>query len=314
MMSNKLSALYRVYGMLVESALDLPELTRVTSDSDRGDQTPDVTIEIGNVPEHLPGQEDSKIWVQVDDRTCLLRFPAIGRVLVEDGRHVLVEKDPRASYDDLRAFLVGSGLATVAHQRGLVPLHVSAILAPDGVIAFTGESGAGKSTIAAHINRTTDWPLVSDDVSGLYRSADGFFLESGVNTVKLWQDALQSLDLTSDGLKRDLTRHDKFHAIEPSKFRIGRFPLKRLILLQWGDTLELQKLTGRHAFQVALGAIYRPELAAICGNRDTVVEAAMALSAGIEVEMLTRPKDASVEKEVMANIDLAVLGQQNLAL
>lgn len=314
MNAHKSSALYRVYGMVVESQLDLPELTRIQPGSETPGLKPDVTIEVADVPESLPGQEASKLWVQIEDRTCLLRFPAIGRVLVEDGRHVVVQKDQQASYDDLRAFLVGSGLATVAHQRGLVPLHVSAVLAPDGVIAFTGESGAGKSTIAAHINRSTRWPLVSDDVSGLYKGPEGFFLESGVNTVKLWQDALQSLDLTSDGLKRDLTRHDKFHAIDPSKFKTGRFPFKRLILLQWGDTLELKPLTGREAFQVALGAVYRPELATICGNRETVVAAAMALASEIHVQTLTRPKQASVGKEVLANIDFAILGQQDLAL
>ncbi|MEM6299844.1 MAG: vitamin B12 dependent-methionine synthase activation domain-containing protein, partial [Bacteroidota bacterium] len=94
--------------------------------------------------------------------------------------------------------------------------------------------GAGKSTMVAHLHDLTGWGIISDDVSVLCRSANEFHLESGVNTVKLWNDALQSLNRSSVGLKRDLSRFDKFHAIEPTKFVSGKFPLKQLIFLTWG--------------------------------------------------------------------------------
>lgn len=304
--------LYRAYGMMIASDIELPELTRVDPVPDPDLIAVDVRIALGAVPGHLPDRDPPKAWVDVDQDACLLLFKTIGRFLVKNGDSILVQKDDQASFDDLRGFLVGSALAAIAHQRGLVPLHVSAVLSPDGVIAFTGESGAGKSTLAAHVNRVTGWPLISDDVSGLYQTENGFSVESGVHTVKLWDDALQSLDRTSDGLKRDLTRFNKFHAIDSEKFLSGRFPLKQLICLEWGDALDFSHLNGRKAFEASLNAVYRPELASLCGNRSVVVAAAMALASAIDVSKLTRPKSDEIGEGVLDSIKIALGGRSEI--
>lgn len=293
---------HRAYGITFDSDFELPELVIADRDARGGEETDTVEIRYGDVPEALPGRDAPKSWVDVDGALCLLIFPRIGRFLVQDGRRIIVQKDEAASLDDLRGFLVGSAIAGIAHQRGLVPLHVSAVLSPDGALAFTGQSGAGKSTLAAHMHHATDWPLISDDVSGLYPSSHGFEIESGVHTVKLWKDALKSLDRTSIGLRRDLTRFDKFHAIDSANFIEGRHPLKQLIVLEWGETLKLTPLNGRRAFEAALNAVYRPELARLCGNRNHVVQTAMALANSIEILELTRPEKVTVESGVSESV------------
>lgn len=281
-------AVYSVYGMIVQSELDLPELQRADGEDDS--HAIDVQIKTGDVPEHLPDQEASKAWLQVCDRQCLLRFSGIGRFLIDDGQLITVQKDSDTSYGDLRGFLLGSGLAAAAHQRGVVPLHVSAVLSPSGVIAFTGESGAGKSTMAARLNQNLGWPLISDDVSALSFVEGIPTLESGVHTVKLWSDALQAMGRSSDGLRRDLTRYDKFHAIATERFETGRFPLTRLVELKWGDEMRLETLSGRKAFCTALNSVYRPELARACGNGQKVVAAAVRLASMVAILDLSRPK------------------------
>lgn len=298
---------YSVYGLTVESEIDLPELSPILGAQQNFETATDVRIVLGTVGHSISDNYPNNWWVDATEDACLLRFPGIARFLVVGGSEVTIQKDPSATLDDVRTWLLGSGLAAVIHQRKLVPLHVSALQAPDGAIAFTGDSGAGKSTLAAHLNRVTRWPLISDDVSILYTYPEGLKIESGVNTMKLWKDALASLQLQTTGLKRDLTRHDKFHAIEPGKFLKGSFDLKRLIKLEWGDSLELRPLSGRRAFEVALGAIYRPELASICNNLDSVVAAAAALAASANIEVLSRPKGAHVRTGVLETIETQIL-------
>lgn len=289
---------YRIYGLTVASDLPLPEATEADAEAMLGDA--DVGIELGDVPLSLPAGRDLVPWLEVRGQICLLRFAGIGRLLVEEGRRIVIEKEANASYDDLRAFLFGSAFGAIAHQRGLAPLHVSAVATPMGAVAFTGESGAGKSTLAAMLNQEMHWPLICDDVAVLRRESDGFHLDSGVNTVKLWLDALQSLKRSSEGLRRDLTRYDKFHAILSGKFLRGSLPLKRLVQLKWGDEVRLERVTGRNAYQIALSAIYRPEFAALFSNRRNLAAQGMALAAGTEVCVLVRPKTHAIQCIVSA--------------
>ncbi|MEO1187953.1 MAG: hypothetical protein AAFW60_02695 [Pseudomonadota bacterium] len=302
---------YSVYGMHLHSEVRLPELKLLP---DASIEHADVAIKFGSVPDQIVASAPSTSWIEGNEERCLIKVPGVAKFLAEQGHRITVEKEDQASYSDVRGFLLGSGLAAILHQRGMVPLHVSATLSPEGIIAFTGDSGAGKSTMVAHLHQMTGWGLVSDDVSALHRTDQGFFLESGVNTVKLWKDALASLNRTSDGLKRDLTRFDKFHAIEPSKFLVGKFPLKRLICLEWGESLDIRPVTGRRAFEIAMGAVYRPEFATICGNRETVVQGAMALASKIEIRLLTRPKSDVVASGVEESIRHAILSDLDAML
>lgn len=302
--------IYNVYGLTLESELELPQLllAKVPADQMKSDK---VTIQIGEVPDRgipSPDTPDVCRTTRFED-DCLVRVAFVGDFLVTADR-IIVQKQETASWDELRAYLVGTVLATVVHFRGLVPLHVSAVLSPAGAVAFTGESGAGKSTIAAHLHRELGWPLISDDVSILSKGSDAFLLESGVRTVKLWKDALASLDRSTDGLKRDLQRYDKFHAIDPEKFVNGRHPLRMLVHLEWGDQYRLEPVFGAEAFKLALGAVYRPKLMTMCGNVRNVADMAMSLASVVTVQRLMRQQGATAKDGVLASLNsLGVIEQ-----
>lgn len=295
---------YRVFGLTIASELALPEAAALDPRQLSGEA--DVHIRLGSVPTALPGGTKLASWLEFHDTTCLLSFEKIGRFLVESGRQITVEKDESASFDDLRGFLFGSGFGALAHQRGLIPLHVSALAAPGGAIAFTGESGAGKSTLAALLNQELKWPLICDDTAVLRPVQDRFLLNSGMNTVKLWRDALQALNRESEGLRRDLTRYDKFHAIIADRFVNDELALRTLVRLEWGDEVRLQRVTGRRAYQIAIGAIYRPELAMPFANRTNLAAVGMALASAIDIFVLERPKDHATQPAIIKCIEQAL--------
>lgn len=297
---------YKVYGMTVMSELELPQLTKLPPPLHSNEPRADVSITLGEVADALPGRSASNRWVEVDGTRCLFRFAGVGRFLVEDGRTIRLQKEKHAPMDDAVGWLVGSVLAAATHQRGLVPLHMSALLSPSGVFGVTGDSGAGKSTTAAHLHRTTNWPLVSDDVCRVFESNGQFVVESGVNTVKLWRDALSSLGQTTHGLKRDLTRDDKFHAIEHGRFVSGTHPFKRLVKLEWGESFEVSRLRGRDAFKTVLNSVYRPELAVMCGNTTRVVQMVMELTPKLRVDRIVRPKTSSVAIDVQRTLSAII--------
>ncbi len=63
-----------------------------------------------------------------------------------------------------RQVILGPALVLALALRGMWCLHASAALFADRVFVFPGESGQGKSTLAAHLSNSLGWHLVADDI------------------------------------------------------------------------------------------------------------------------------------------------------
>ncbi|MCU4653919.1 hypothetical protein N8I71_13825 [Roseibacterium sp. SDUM158016] len=280
---------YTLYGLRVESEVELPE---IAGSEVLVDEEP-IVIERGHVPEELRNGRKFGSSMQVADNLCLYEFPGAGRYLVEGGRRIVVAAQRDAAANDVRAFLFGSVMGTLLHQRGLLPMHISAVVSSRGVIAFTGPSGAGKSTTAAIIHQQKGWPILCDDVAVVRMTSGKPVLSAGLVRLKLWKDALNRLDIHEHGLDRDLLRFDKFHVSAPNMFAGDTQVLQSLFELAWGDNETLEPLKGVDAFRTVMAAVYRPYLADLVGDRALMTANCMAVAKKISVARLTRPKDHS---------------------
>ena len=63
-----------------------------------------------------------------------------------------------------RQILLGPVLVLALALRGIWCLHASAVMFKEKTVIFLGESGEGKSTLAAYLSREPDWRLVADDI------------------------------------------------------------------------------------------------------------------------------------------------------
>ncbi len=63
-----------------------------------------------------------------------------------------------------RQILLGPVLVFALALRGVWSLHASAVMYGEHTIAFLGESGDGKSTLAGYLSQNTSWDLVADDI------------------------------------------------------------------------------------------------------------------------------------------------------
>lgn len=197
---------YSLYGLTVQSDLPFP------ATPSPGDQTggPDLVIRrhpgghapepAGEVVAEIPCPEHG-----VDAR--LVRGPAgawlwhrqVGTVFIApDGRRVDVYPTPTADEHNLALLLIGPVAIFVLQRHGLPSLHASAVVTPPGAIAFLGQPGQGKSTLAATFVRRGA-PLVSDDALPL-RSREGI-VHGGPSLplMKVWAGtATCALELTDD--------------------------------------------------------------------------------------------------------------------
>ena len=137
---------YFVFGLRVRSELALPELGPAgTLESD----APVVTVRTGSAGPDIekPSHVGPTFQVGMDD--YLLDVRNVARYRVRRGDEIVVEPAAGSTERDVRLFLFGTVLGALCHQRGLLPLHASAIVANGRAIAFSGHSRAGKSTLAA---------------------------------------------------------------------------------------------------------------------------------------------------------------------
>ncbi|MCC7040821.1 MAG: hypothetical protein IT516_10990 [Burkholderiales bacterium] len=79
-----------------------------------------------------------------------------------NGREVVITEPPGGCADVAAAL---RGVVPFASAlQGRVILHASAVACPEGIHAFVGASGVGKSTLAKHLG-ARGWPIVADDLT-----------------------------------------------------------------------------------------------------------------------------------------------------
>lgn len=219
---------YIVAGLNIRSEIALPELIAADPAA-----APDVQVRIAEVPESLPGGLRPSIEAQILGKEVLLSIPNVGRYLVRNGCEILVQPAPGVEEHNLRLFLLGSVLGAIYFQRGHFPLHASVVVIDEQAIAFTGDSGSGKSTMAAWMH-TQGYPLLCDDVCVVrFDASDEPMAYPGYPRLKLWQDALAQLEIDCAQLQRDFFRADKFHLPVSDRFWIDPVPLRHVYFLRF---------------------------------------------------------------------------------
>lgn len=284
---------YLTYGLKICSTLELPELPAIDPC-----ENPDVMVTTPGVVDRLEKGTYLRNWLEIGDDRCQITVEGIARYRVEEGQRILLDRrmpdgaDSAADPGDVRLFLLGSALGALLHQRHWLPLHVSALQTPSGAWAFTGHSGAGKSTISAWLHYSQQWPLITDDVAVIKPDEAEPLLHPGPARAKLWRDALAALGIGTEGLVRDLMRADKFHLMMNKGVRYEAHRLSALVQLERadeGEVASLERLSGVEAFKTVMGAIYRPELGSEFNTDEQLMRECICLAQQIRVYRFRRP-------------------------
>jgi len=256
-----------------------------------------ITSSHGPVPELLERAVVAGPMFDVADRRFLLRVPNGMRVLVEDGAAVTIDCPAHLSDDDQLLWVLGSAWGALAYQRGLLPLHLSAVHLGHGIAGFGGRSGAGKSTLAAALT-TRGHTLAADDVTGIDASTPGRPMAlPGHKTLKLWGDATTLVGVERDRPVRSDQPVDKYYVMVGDDDEARRaLPLRRIYQLidrrgqpEGGAEFAISQRRGGEAVVTLESAIYRPRFGEAILGRRRLFELLAVVAAGTEVFDFERP-------------------------
>lgn len=163
---------YRHSGLVVEAACPLPMVPHAPS----GDRV-DITLRLrrsglvgherpaGRLLLEEPDDEDGSGYAATEHaQGYTLRFNGCADFHIDAGlRHVEVVGDPDSDPGYVPILFSGTVISFLLTMRGHHVLHASAIQLGDRAVAFVGESGQGKTTVAAMLC-SQGARLVTDDV------------------------------------------------------------------------------------------------------------------------------------------------------
>jgi hypothetical protein len=243
---------YRVFGLKVESDIQLPELFEEKSPG-----APDVSIRVG----HAGGPPDGEAGLHADGEALILVVNKVARYRIVGGTSVIVQPEPGVPDRNVRLFLLGSAFGALLHQRGLLPLHANAVEIDGKAIAFMGESGAGKSTLAAWFH-DAGYRVLADDVCVIRFDETGRPLACpGLPRLRLWQDAINLSGRDASNYSRSyIGDHpfDKFDVPVPASGPRGAtVPLAALYELDTGEAFEITRLSALQGTEALFANTYR---------------------------------------------------------
>lgn len=256
----------------------------------------DVQITEALVPETLGTTEHKGVAYEVTEDDFLLRLPNGVRYRVQGGESISYHRPDGVSDREVALFLLGSAWGALCYQRGLLPLHASAVLAGGKVHAFTGASGAGKSTLSAAL-ADRGYPFFTDDILIIdpAQCDEQLTCYSGQKDLKLWKDALELTRAEQGAAVRDAEDFEKYFATPRLSVESGSGSLASLSILYPGsrepgvERCQITPITGGNSVVRLMQSVYRPRYAtAIWGRKRTYMVLAQLIN-DVHVQSFTRP-------------------------
>ncbi|MBY8976568.1 hypothetical protein KHP62_12165 [Rhodobacteraceae bacterium NNCM2] len=280
-----MSGHYRGFGLTIRSDLPLDGFAPAEAGP------PDVEIMLGDQARaavEATGVAPMDMAVPPGGGWCL-RVPEVCDYLMRRGAEIHLSPAPGAEVGHVALYLIGSAMGMILHQRGLHPLHAATIAVEGTAIAFVGDQGAGKSTLAVTM-AAAGHAVLGDDVIVVREEAGGFSVAPGATQFKLWRETVEALGLAPGPSVAN--RLEKFYVANEGAKGAAPCPLGAIVELRRGPAesgfaparaaqFEALDLVARHT--------YRPAYVGLLDRQEAHFRQCAALIGNVPVWRLSRP-------------------------
>jgi len=292
--------IYKAFGFSVRSKISLPELLVVDFCGDS------VDIEIGF-------KDLSDLWLELSNsqgkfvmNEALVMFKVLDTAifLIEEGRRITISPLNEYKEDEIRLYVLGSCMGAILMQRGILPLHGSAVAINGKAYAIIGDSGAGKSTLASAFLHK-GYQLLTDDVIGVtFKKGNIPMVIPSYPQQKLWQKSLDEFGIDNRDFKPIYQRETKFAIPIRSQFSPTPLPLAGIfeLVLTEKKEIELKQIDGLARLQTLLIHTYRNSLIQNLGLSNWHFTNSTKIINKIKMYQLRRPLNTFTANELSSLI------------
>lgn len=275
---------YRIYGLPIRSEIEFPGADVYSGNAF------DAEITVHTVPRSIAA-EHTGLRFQLNRNLALYRVDHVASYLVENGERVVVEPAAAADPDAVRLFCLETAMPTLLAQREHLALRGSAVATSGGVLVFLGGPGAGKSTLAAALERkgyilTDGLCVLSPDRQGSWR------VEAGLSEIRLWPDDLARIGLESRALPRARRQLEKRSVPISRPVDPGPSPIRHIYILRtsFKDEVELQSLDSSAAFTILQAGHEAASIVWHLHSNPVYLQLCLALATRAKISLVTRPR------------------------
>ncbi len=277
---------YLIAGLHVRSDIDIPFAAETGAGAASIDVTIRVVDDIG-----IPADPvvRGQTYIAGDRDLVFYPSPALG-FRVRDGRTVRVSCRGDVPTREIHAYLLGSAWAALCHQRGLLPLHCSAVAHDGTVFALAGRTTTGKSTLATAL-ALRGLSHVSDDVIVLETGPERPVIHGLPKGIKLAPETVATFGLCPGEPVGADVGSDKVYLRDPLEGPGGPFGSLVVYMLDDGPEPDITPITTADSFPALFTSVFRRTWLPLIRPREDVFRQVAALVSTIRVFRFARPRD-----------------------
>lgn len=250
-------------------------------------------------------------YAELPDGSDYLRWTGLFEFLISaDGARIACCSLRSGSVQAFHTYLLGQVISFALLKRGIEPLHSTIVVVNGGAIGFLGDSGYGKSSLAAAFLQA-GYPLLTDDMLVMKEHRGEFFAYPGLPRIKLFANVAKAFMRNAIGTPMNpqtsklvipLGRQLRFQKVTP---------LKALYVLpapgrSQTDKISIRKRRQREAFLDVIRNTFNSKITTTERLRQQFA-LATRLSSAIPFKSLSYPRRLSrlpgVVEKVCADLD-----------
>jgi hypothetical protein len=202
-------------------------------------------------------------YAHLKDGSSYVRWDGLGEFLVSpNGRHISCRRFDEATLESFQVYLLGQAISFALVKNGLEPLHATCVVIDGKAVALLGDSGYGKSSLAACCLEAghrllTDDQLVFREVPG------GFQAYPGPPRIKLFsQMACRFLGESASGVPMNHETRKLVMSLEPRQVCSHAVPLAAIYGIaaphevKQEQCVRIESVSSREAFVLLMNNVF----------------------------------------------------------
>ena len=288
---------YKVYGLNIRSEIEIDEFDKLDEILEKNI----VNIRYDKISTEIKDKISEGINIQLFQNKIWFHIDNIATYCISNGNDIKVEVCENADMQLMKIYIMCSCLGFIMLQRNMVAIHGGVIEMNNKAVIFTGDRGAGKSTLTTAL-REKGYKFISDDVASTKIEKVPYVMP-GFPYQKLCESAMDNFEYDKEKYTSFMSDKEvKYIVPAKEEFIYEPRKLTTIIKLIVGDVEEvtIEELKGSEKINNIINNIYRGEyIKHLGGVNSEYFKKCLNIAKNINFYVVTRPKDQfTVDKQI----------------